>query len=239
LAIPHLEAACLLQDEHGWSDAGRTPHRRPDLVEAYALAGRSRDAQQAFVRFRQDAEQTKRPSALAAAARCRALLAEDRELDASFEEALSRADDACGPFEQARTELLYGARLVDVGRSEDGSQILAGALGTFESLAAEPWAERARSGIVAAGGTVPAPRVSLTERLSPRELAVALAVAEGSTTQEVCEQLFLGPRTVALQLASAAIKLGLHSPAQLAEVLRRETDARPAPRRRVQADARR
>jgi GMP synthase-like glutamine amidotransferase/DNA-binding CsgD family transcriptional regulator len=236
-AIPHLAEACLLQDENGWSDAGRTPHRRPDLVEAYALAGRGHDAQQALERFRHDAERTKRPSALAAVARCRALLAEGGELDASFEEALSRAGDACGPFEQARTELLYGARLVDVGRSEDGSQILAGALGTFESLAAEPWAERARSGIVKAGGTLPARRVSLTERLSPRELAVALAAAEGSTTPEISERLFLGPRTVELQLASVAIKLGLHSPAQLAEALQRETQAGPPPRRRVQADA--
>ena len=238
-AIPHLEEACLLQDENGWSDAGRTPHRRPDLVEAYALAGRSHDAQQALERFRHDAERTKRPSALAAVARCRGLLAEEGELDASFEEALSRAGDACGPFEQARTELLYGTRLVDVGRSADGIQILAVGLATFESLAAEPWAERARSGIVTAGGTLPARRVRLTERLSPRELAVALAAAEGSTTPEISEQLFLGPRTVELQLASAAIKLGLHSPAQLAEALRRETQARPAPRHRVQPDARR
>jgi GMP synthase-like glutamine amidotransferase/DNA-binding NarL/FixJ family response regulator len=224
-AIPHLEEACRLQDEHEWSDAARTPHRRPDLVEAYALAGRRRDAQEALERFRRDAEQTTRPSALASAARCRALLADEGEFDAAFEEALSRGAHGSGPFEQARTKLLYGARLVDTGRGEDGSRILSDALGTFERLAAEPWADRARSGILAAGGTLPAPRVSLTERLSPRELEVALAGAEGGSSVEIAERLFLGPRTVELQLASAAIKLGLDSPAQLADVLRREMHA--------------
>ena len=217
-AIAHLEEACRLQDEHGWSDAARTPHRRPDLVEAYALAGRRREAQESLERFQRDAEHTQRPSALAAAARCRALLAEESELDAAFAEAVARAAEVGTPFEQARTELLHGVRLLDAGRPADASRTLAGALGTFESLDAEPWAERTRSGIVAAGGTPPAQRVSLTERLAPRELAVALAAAHGSSPPEIAERLFLGPRTVELQLASAMIKLGVDSPTRLAEV---------------------
>ena len=32
-AILNLEVACRLQDEQGWSDAARTPHRRPDLSD--------------------------------------------------------------------------------------------------------------------------------------------------------------------------------------------------------------
>jgi DNA-binding NarL/FixJ family response regulator len=222
-AIPHLEEACRLQDEDGWSDAGRTPHRRPDLVEAYALAGRSHDALQAFERFQRDAELTNRPSALAAAARCRALLAEDADLDAGFSKALSLGHEAATRFEQARTELLYGARLLDAGRTADGSRVLADALMTFDRLSAEPWAERARNAILAAGGTLPAPHIGVTERLSPRELEVALAATHGGSSLEIAERLFLGPRTVELQLASAAIKLGLESPAQLAEVLLGET----------------
>jgi DNA-binding CsgD family transcriptional regulator len=224
-AIPHLEEACRLQDRDGWSDAGRTPHRRPDLVEAYALAGRRRDAQDALDLFQRDAEHTRRPSALAAAARCRALLTEEAALDAAFAEALTLGGAAETPFEQARTELLYGTRLIDAGRSEDAIPILAGTLVTFDRLAAEPWAERARSGILAAGGTPPPPRIGLTERLSPRELEVALAASEGGSSLEIAERLFLGPRTVELQLASATIKLGLDSPAELAEILRDELQA--------------
>jgi DNA-binding CsgD family transcriptional regulator len=221
-AIAHLKEVCRLQDELGWLDAGTTPHYRPDLIEAYAMAGRGGEAHQALELFERDAERTGRPSALAAAARCRAFLAEDRELDARFAQALGLFDSV-GPFEQAHTELLYGARLLGAGRPEDASRVLADALATFERLAAEPWAGRARNGILTAGGTVPAARVSLTDRLSQRELEVALAAAEGGSPQEIAERLFLGPRTVQLQLASATIKLGLDSTAELADVLRRET----------------
>jgi DNA-binding CsgD family transcriptional regulator len=219
-AIPHLEEACRLQDQDRWSDAGRTPHRRPDLVEAYSLVGRGRDAQKAIDLFQRDAEHTKRPSALAAAARCRALLAEEAALDAAFAEALTHRGASESPFERARTELLYGTRLIDAGRAEDAVPILAGALETFDRLAAEPWAERARRGILAAGGTGPPPRIGLTERLSPRELEVALAASQGGSSAQIAERLFLGPRTVELQLASATIKLGLESPAELVETLR-------------------
>jgi GMP synthase-like glutamine amidotransferase/tetratricopeptide (TPR) repeat protein len=224
-AIEHLEAACRLQDEAGWSDAARTPHRRPDLVEAYALAGRRQDAREALERFQQDAERTSRTTALAAAARCRALLDEQDDPDAAFAEARRLAGEARTPFEQARTELLYGTRLLGAGRAEQASRVLSGALVAFDRLAAEPWAGRARNGILTAGGTPPAPRIGLTERLSPRELEVALAAAEGGSSLEIAERLFLGPRTVELQLASAAIRLGLDSPAQIAEVLRDETHA--------------
>jgi tetratricopeptide (TPR) repeat protein len=225
LAIPHLEEACRLQDEGGWSDAGRTPHRRPDLIEAYVQAGRRQEAEDALESFEREAEHTSRPSALAAAARCRALLTEVAGLDAAFEKALVLADKARTPFEQARTQLLYGIQLVGVGRKDEGSHILARAFLTFDQLSAEPWAERARSGIQAAGGAVPSPRIRLTDRLAPRELEVALAAAHGGSSTEIAQRLFLGPRTVELQLASAAIKLGLESPAGLAEALRSETGA--------------
>jgi GMP synthase-like glutamine amidotransferase/DNA-binding CsgD family transcriptional regulator len=223
-AIPELEAACRLQDEHGWSDAARTPHRRPDLVEAYALAGRVEDACEALDRFRRDAERTGRPSARAAAARCRCLLVEGIELDDAFAEALMVSEDALGPFDRARTELLYGSRLSQTGRLEGAHVPLLRALSLFEHLGAEPWAERARSGILMSGAIAPAPRISPAERLAPGELEVAIAAAQGGSPREIAERLFLGPRTVELHLAKAVIKLGVKSPSDLAAVL--QPDAR-------------
>ena len=114
-AIAPLEDVRRLQQESGWSDAALTPHRLPDLVEAYALAGRSREAQAALDQFSRDAERTRRPSALALAARCRALLAPDSELDARFADALEPSVETTGPFERARTELLFGSRLARAG----------------------------------------------------------------------------------------------------------------------------
>jgi len=224
-AIEDLEAACERQDEQGWSDAARTPHRRPDLVEAYALVGRAEDAREALRRFEHDAERTGRPSAMAAAARCRGVLADPGELDAAFAEALNAHPNALGPFERARTELLYGTRLAENGRPEAAPTPLLRALGTFEHLAAEPWAARARMSIMLAGATPPTPRMAPTERLTPRELEVALAAAGGLSARVIAERLFLGPRTVQLHLATAAIKLGVESPAGLASVLRAEARA--------------
>jgi tetratricopeptide (TPR) repeat protein len=154
-AIVELEAACHLQDEQGWSDAARTPHRRPDLIEAYALAGRVEDARDALDRFGRDAERAGRPSALAAAARCRGLLANDIDLDEAFAEALSASPDTVGPFERARTELLYGSRLAERGRLDQARRPLVRALATFERLGAEPWSQRARMSIMITGASPP------------------------------------------------------------------------------------
>ena len=222
-AIDGLEAICRAQDEQGWSDAGALPHCRPELIEAYARAGREREARAALGEFQADADRTRRPSALAAAARCQALLADGGELDARFAEALGRAARG-GPFEQGRTELLYGARLLGVGRGEDSGSACADALERFERLGAEPWAARARSGIAAAGYTPAPARPRTIDRLSARELAVALACAEGASPPAIAERLFLGVRTVELQLASAMFKLGLKSTAELEDVLRSDTD---------------
>jgi hypothetical protein len=158
-AIHQLEEICRLQAELGWSDAATTPQCRPDLIEAYTLAERERDARATLDLFRRDAERAPRPSALAAAARCRAMLAEESELDAMFANALGCA--GAGAFDQARTELLYGTRLLTAGRNDDARAALASALGTFDRLGAEPWATRAREGIAAAGGAPPPVQLSL------------------------------------------------------------------------------
>jgi len=67
--------------------------------------------------------------------------------------------------------------------------------------------------------------MSPMERLAPRELDVALAAGGGLSAREIAERLFLGPRTVELDLAKAAIKLGVESPAELASVLRADAPA--------------
>ena len=227
-AIEQLEELCRSQAELGWSDAATTPHCRPDLIEAYVLAGRDQDARATLEAFQRDAERSQRPSALAAASRCRAMLAEESKLDIMFADALDHS--GAGVFDRARTEFLYGSRLLAAGRSDDARAALAGALARFERLGAEPWATRAREGIAATGGTPPPAQLNLIDRLGPRELEVALASAEGGSPAEIAERLFLGARTVELLLASAAIKLGLGSAAQLGDVVRRETShAAPHP----------
>jgi GMP synthase-like glutamine amidotransferase/tetratricopeptide (TPR) repeat protein/DNA-binding CsgD family transcriptional regulator len=218
-AIASLEDVRELQRETGWSDAALTPHRLPDLVEAYALAGRIREAQSALDLFSVDAERTRRPSALALAARGRALLAPDSELDARFADALEPSVETTGPFERARTELLYGSRLARAGRSVEATDHLSAALRAFEELGAEPWAGRARKEIVAAGGAAPHPQINRLERLTPLELDVALAAGADAPLDDIAHQLFLGPRSARLLQASAMAKLGVESRAELVAAL--------------------
>ena len=144
------------------------------------------------------------------------------KIDEAFGAARAAGAGAWGPFDRARTELLYGTRLANSGRTEDARSVLNGALTTFEDLGARFWVGRAREGIAAAGGEPRPPRVPLRERLTPQELEVSPATAQGASPVEIADQLFLGPRTVRLQLASAAIKLGLESAAGLAEALQEE-----------------
>jgi DNA-binding CsgD family transcriptional regulator len=64
----------------------------------------------------------------------------------------------------------------------------------------------------------------MIDRLSARELEVALACAESRSPRAIAERLFLGVRTVELLLASATIKLELNSPAEIGDALRTGTD---------------
>jgi GMP synthase-like glutamine amidotransferase/DNA-binding CsgD family transcriptional regulator len=219
LAIASLEEGRELQQEAGWSDAALTPHQLPDLIEAYALTGRRREAHAALDVFAVDAERAQRPSALASAARCRALLAPDSELNARFAEALEPSAETTGPFERARTELLYGRRLAKAGRCVEATNRLSVALRAFEQLGAKPWADRARDEIVAAGGSPPHPQINRLERLTPLELDIALAAAAGAPHNDIAHQLFLGPRTTRFLQASAMAKLGVESTAELVAAL--------------------
>jgi GMP synthase-like glutamine amidotransferase/DNA-binding CsgD family transcriptional regulator len=218
-AIAPLEDVRRLQHETGWSDAALAPHQLPDLVEAYVLAGRTAEAHAVLGFFARDAERTRRPSALALASRCRAFMAPDSELDASFDDALRPSMETTGPFERARTELLYGYRLARIGRSSDAADRLSVALQVFDELGADPWARRAREEIIAAGGVPPRPRTNRLSRLTSLELEVAFAASTGTPVRDVARNLFLSPRTARLLEASAMAKLGVESTAQLAMAL--------------------
>jgi DNA-binding CsgD family transcriptional regulator len=102
-------------------------------------------------------------------------------------------------------------RLVGARRSDDAANPLYAAPRVFEELGAEPWAHRAREAIEAAVGVAPNRRINRLERLAPLELEVALATVAGAPLDDVANQLFLGPRTARLLLASAMVKLGVDS----------------------------
>lgn len=191
----------------------------PDLVEAYGHAGRGERAEDLLESFERQARATGRVSALAAAARCRGILHEGDAFDGPFAAALEQHDLVPTPFERARTELAYGARLRRAGRRTEARERLGAALQTFERLGAAPWADRARGELRASGQSVLTPAERAEDALTPQELQVAAIVAGGATNREAAAALFVSVKTIEFHLGHVYRKLGIRSRTQLARLV--------------------
>ncbi len=187
-----------------------------DLVETCIRVG-DRPAAEGHLRILEGAAaRAPAPSPRAAALRCRGMLAPDDAFEALFAEALALQDPDVRPFERARTLLCLGERRRRARRARDAREALAEALGVFARLGAEPWAARARDELLAAGGSAGEAPTGVASLLSPRELQVALAVAEGATNREAATALLISPKTLETHLARVYEKLGVHTRAELA-----------------------
>ena len=192
-----------------------------DLVEAHFRAGHAAKAEQALAKLEEEAELTNGRWARAVAARCRGLLAGDADFEGHFRRSLVLHEVVPSPFSRARTELCYGERLRRVRRRSDAREHLTRALETFRGLGARPWAKKAERELAATGERVERRPSSEVEHLTPQELQVALAVAEGATNKEVAATLFISPRTVDAHLNRIYRKLGIRSRAELTRVVLR------------------
>jgi DNA-binding CsgD family transcriptional regulator len=217
-ALSWLEPLARQTAEHGLREPAVIPWL-PELTETYVRLGRHDEADRAFEDLDQLARKTERASALAAAARCRGLVAAEDGFEAEFEKALDLHTAAQMPFERARTELCLGERLRRARRRADARAPLRSALETFERLGAAPWSERARSELAASGETARRRDLYAAEELTPQELQVALVVARGATNREAGASLFLSPKTIEAHLGRVYRKLNVRSRTELAHLL--------------------
>lgn len=191
----------------------------PDLIEACSHVGDVPRATDVLDAFELQARATGRVSALAAAARCRGILASDEEYGDAFEAAIGLHDSVPTPFERARTELAWGERLRRSGLRTEARRRLNGALQVFDRLGAAPWAERARGELRASGQSVLTPEQRTEDVLTPQELQVAALVAGGATNREAAAALFLSVKTIEFHLGNVYRKLGIRSRTELARVV--------------------
>jgi DNA-binding CsgD family transcriptional regulator len=194
----------------------------PDLIEAYARAGRRDDALALIDAFEARASKTGARWAQAAGARSRALLAPDAEVRAGFEAALALHEGLPMPFERARTLLCFGERLRRARRRADAREPLKEALETFERLGARGWAERTRTELRATGEQQARRAETAAEQLTPHELQIAVLVAQGMTNREAAAALFLSPKTIEYHLGQIYRKLDVRGRAQLARLMAME-----------------
>jgi DNA-binding CsgD family transcriptional regulator len=191
----------------------------PDLVDAYLRLGRRVEAQRTLEDYVPRAAAKGQPFALARLARAQALLRSEDEMVDAFAEALRLYAKTSDRFEVARTELFFGERLRRARRRREAREQLHAALRTFERLGAEPWANRALAELRATGETASARDERRRLSLTPQELRVALAVAQGRTTREAAAHLYLSPKTIEYHLRNVYDKLEVRSREQLAAAL--------------------
>jgi DNA-binding CsgD family transcriptional regulator len=222
-ALVHLEETAKLSRELGPSNPNILQWA-PDYIESLARAGRTDDATRELEALELDAERTDGAWARAAAARCRGFTAQDGSTP-HFLRALELHEASPSPFEVARTQLCYGEVLRRQRQRVEARKMLREALVTFEKLGAEPWANRARTELAATGEKARKRDVAATRQLTPQELQISLAVAQGATNREVAAQLFLSPKTVEAHLSRVYRKLGVRSRTELTRIFANETTA--------------
>ncbi len=157
------------------------------------------------------------PSAMATAARCRALVLAQGDLPgarASIEHALAAHARLREPLELARTYLAKGSIERRAKQKGAARAALRRAEEIFAELGARLWLERARRELARTGLTR-----SLDRELTPTELRVAELAAAGSQNKEIAGALFISVKSVEAHLSRVYAKLGIRSRVELASRL--------------------
>jgi DNA-binding CsgD family transcriptional regulator len=220
-AVKWLEEKERLLAERGIEDPDSSPV--PELVEALVRLDRAAEAEQRLPTFATAAEAKGQPWSLARLARCRGLLGDDEQ----YAEALKLHQRTPDRFEQARTQLCHGEALRRARQRVKARDQLRAAVEGFDALGAAPWAERARRELQSSGETMRRRDALTLDALTPRELQVALVLAEGHTIRETAAKLFLSPKTVDHHLQHVYRKLAIDSRAALAEALAQDQEPLP------------
>src|SRR5580704_303100 len=213
-AIGYLEDCSARLEAHGIQDVDLAPNA--ELIDAYLRVGRRADAERLVRELDLEATRKGQPWSLARAARCRGLVATEREFEHHFDNAMELHAQTPDVFELGITRLGYGGRLRRQRQRTRARNELRMALEILEGLGAEPWAEMTRGELLATGETARRRGASATDTLTRQELRIAQILASGKTTREAAAALFLSPKTIEYHLRSIYGKLGVNSRGELA-----------------------
>ncbi|MEB0285408.1 MULTISPECIES: helix-turn-helix transcriptional regulator [Cryobacterium] len=187
-----------------------------DLIEAYVLSGRLREAVIQFREFRARARPFHTRWTVLATARAEALLTPGEASIAVFEQAAGLWQPGDSQFEQGRTLLSFADRLVSLGHGREGADQYLAARMIFTQLGAIPWARKADA--VRLGTHAPSVN-PLLATLAPDERLVAELVQQGKRNKEIAAELFVSLRTVEVRLTRTYNKLGAKSRSHLIALL--------------------
>jgi DNA-binding CsgD family transcriptional regulator len=217
-AIVHLTRSRDIAERGGFKEPNIV-RWMPDLVESQIRAGLESEARCTLAALEGQAQLTGRSWALAAAMRCRGLLASPETADAVFVEAHRLVAALPSPFERARTELCWGERLRRDGHRVEARRHLHDAVHRFQALGAAPWAEKAARELRSSGGRARRGPRARGHELTAQQLQIATMVAEGRTNKSVATSLFLSPKTIEFHLGHVYRKLDVSNRTQLTRAL--------------------
>jgi DNA-binding CsgD family transcriptional regulator len=214
----HERAFTHLARLHDPSDSAHHPVHAlwslASLAEAAVMCGETDAARRILAALRPDVRATRSPAGQVNLVYAGAVLASENEIETRLREVI-RSDMAMWPIERNRLLLTYGIWLRRCRRARESRDYLREARDGFERLGAQPWAERAREELRAAGERSNLPVADAWDALSPQEMQIASMVIRGLTNREIGEQLFISHRTVGSHLYRMFPKLGISSRTEL------------------------
>jgi DNA-binding CsgD family transcriptional regulator len=191
----------------------------PDLVEVAARCGETGLADAALERLAERALAAGTPLALGLLARSRALLAGVEAAEPLYTEAIGHLKQCRTVPHLARAYLIYGEWLRRQRRRRDARDQLRTALGMFEGMGAEAFADRTRTELLAIGERSHQQTTQTAVELTPQERQIADLASQGGRNRDIAAQLFLSPSTVDYHLRKVFRKTGVTSRTQLARAM--------------------
>ncbi|WP_406436243.1 LuxR C-terminal-related transcriptional regulator [Streptomyces sp. NBC_00631] len=187
----------------------------PLLIEAGLRSGDRDAVDRALSRLEERAPLAGTPWALGTLALGRALAADGDDAEKSYEESVELLGQGPLALEQARSRLLFGEWLRRRKRRSDARRQLRAAYESFDASGAVPYAERARTELLATGEKARRRTEEARFDLTPRERQVASMAASGLTNGEIATRLFVTASTVEFHLNKVFRKLGITSRKQI------------------------
>jgi DNA-binding CsgD family transcriptional regulator/tetratricopeptide (TPR) repeat protein len=198
----------------------------PLIVEAGVRAGHREAAAAALARMTERARIAGTPWGLGLLARCEALMSTDLRAEARYRESVELLSQVPAALELACTRLLFGEWLRRRRRRGEARTHLRAAYQMFDSCGAVPFAERARTELLATGEHARKRTLPASSDLTPQERQVAILAASGSTNAEIASRLFITVSTVEFHMNKVFRKLGISSRRQIASRLELAEESR-------------
>jgi DNA-binding CsgD family transcriptional regulator len=151
-------------------------------------------------------------------------------------EAVERLREAVDVLAQSPSRLEHARALVDLGSAlrrqnhrRDAREPLREGVELARRCGASALVERGQAELIAAGARPRRVALSGVEALTPSERRVAGLAADGLSTPEIAQQLFVTVNTVESHLRHVYAKLGIHSREELGPALKGPADGELTP----------